>query len=115
MAQRLDQCPLYDPALDLAIETTNRRVAGYSLFWFDPITKVGLVEPVRVEEEFWRQGLARAMLSEGIDRLVTRGKPAGQDLLRDRRRRRPVPRCRFRPTSTATIGRYPIRESPARK
>lgn len=73
MPERLDRCPLYDPALDLAVETADRRVAGYSLYWFDPTTKVGLVEPVRVEDEFQRQGLARAMLSAGIDRLVTRG------------------------------------------
>jgi ribosomal protein S18 acetylase RimI-like enzyme len=73
VAQRLDQCPLYDPALDLAVETADGRVAGYSLYWFDPTTKVGLVEPVRVEDEFQRRGLARAMLSAGIDRLVTRG------------------------------------------
>jgi GNAT superfamily N-acetyltransferase len=73
VAQRLAQCSLYDPALDLAIETTDGRVAGYSLFWFDPTTKVGLVEPVRVEDEFQRRGLARAMLTAGIDRLVSRG------------------------------------------
>jgi GNAT superfamily N-acetyltransferase len=73
VAQRLDQCPLYDPALDLAVETTDGRVAGYSLYWFDPTTEVGLVEPVRVEDEFQRKGLGRAMLSAGIDRLVARG------------------------------------------
>ena len=73
VGQRLDECPLYDPALDLAVETADGRVAGYSLYWFDPTTKVGLVEPVRVEDEFQRQGLARAMLSAGIDRLVRRG------------------------------------------
>jgi ribosomal protein S18 acetylase RimI-like enzyme len=73
VAERLDQCPLYDPGLDLAVETADGRVAGYSMYWFDPITKVGLVEPVRVEDEFQRQGLARAMLSVGIGRLVMRG------------------------------------------
>jgi ribosomal protein S18 acetylase RimI-like enzyme len=73
VAQRLDQCPLYDPSLDLAVETSDGRVGGYSLYWFDPTTRVGLVEPVRVEDDFQRQGLARAMLSAGIDRLVTRG------------------------------------------
>ena len=28
VAQRLDQCPLHDPALDLAVETADGRVAG---------------------------------------------------------------------------------------
>ena len=32
---RLRQCSLYDPTLDLAIEDTDGRVAGYALFWFD--------------------------------------------------------------------------------
>jgi ribosomal protein S18 acetylase RimI-like enzyme len=73
VAQRLERCPLYDPALDLAVETADGRVAGYSLYWFDPTTEVGLVEPVRVEEGFQRRGLARAMLCAGIDRLVTSG------------------------------------------
>lgn len=70
---RLRQTTLYDPALDLAAETADGRVAGYSLYWFDPATQMGLVEPVRVEDEFQRQGLARAMLSAGIDRLAARG------------------------------------------
>jgi GNAT superfamily N-acetyltransferase len=73
VAQRLDQCSLYDAALDLAVETDDGGIAGYSLYWFDPTTKVGLVEPVRVEDEFQRKGLARAMLTAGIDRLITRG------------------------------------------
>jgi hypothetical protein len=45
---RLRQCSLYDPALDLAIEAADGDVAGYALFWFDPVTEVGLVEPMRV-------------------------------------------------------------------
>jgi GNAT superfamily N-acetyltransferase len=70
---RLQTCSLYDPALDLAVVTAAGDVAGYALFWFDPVTGVGLVEPVRVEEQYWRRGLARAMLTAGIDRLVQRG------------------------------------------
>lgn len=71
--ERLGQCLLYDPELDLAVESVDGRVAGYSLYWFDPVTRVGLVEPVRVEEEYQRRGLARAMLTAGINRLATRG------------------------------------------
>jgi ribosomal protein S18 acetylase RimI-like enzyme len=70
---RLRQCSLYDPALDLAVEAPDGQVAGYSLYWFDPVTKVGLLEPMRVNDEFQRRGLARAMLTAGLERLAQRG------------------------------------------
>ncbi|MBD0328965.1 MAG: GNAT family N-acetyltransferase [Thermoleophilia bacterium] len=70
---RLRQCSLYEPELDLAVETVDGEVAGYSLYWFDPVTMVGLVEPMRVEDAYQRRGLARAMLTEGLDRLARRG------------------------------------------
>jgi GNAT superfamily N-acetyltransferase len=70
---RLMQCSLYDPRLDLAVEAADGQVAGYALFWFDPVTEVGLVEPMRVEDAYQRRGLARAMLTAGLDRLAKRG------------------------------------------
>ncbi len=73
VAERLAECSLYDPSLDLAVETTDGRSAGYSLYWFDPVTRVGLVEPVRIEDEFHRRGLARAMVAAGVDRLASKG------------------------------------------
>jgi predicted N-acetyltransferase YhbS len=71
--QRLRQCPLYDPALDLAVEDTDGTVAGYALFWFDPTTLVGLLEPMRVADAYQRRGLARMLLTNGLDRLVRNG------------------------------------------
>jgi GNAT superfamily N-acetyltransferase len=70
---RLMQCSLYDPGLDLAVEAADGQVAGYALFWFDPVTEVGLVEPMRVEDAYQRRGLARALLTAGLDRLANRG------------------------------------------
>ena len=70
---RLMQCSLYDPELDLAVEAADGSVAGYALFWFDPVTEVGLLEPMRVEGAYQRRGLARAMLSAGLDRLAQQG------------------------------------------
>jgi ribosomal protein S18 acetylase RimI-like enzyme len=70
--ERLRQCSLYDPSLDLAIAAEDV-VAGYALFWFDPHTGVGLVEPMRIEEGFQRRGLGRALLTAGLDRLAERG------------------------------------------
>jgi GNAT superfamily N-acetyltransferase len=70
---RLREASLYDPALDLAVEAGDGETAGYALFWFDPVTEVGLVEPMRVEDHFQRRGLARALLTAGLGRLSQRG------------------------------------------
>lgn len=73
VAERLAACPLYDPALDLVVETEDGEPAAYALLWCDPVTEVGLVEPVRVEDAHQRRGLATAMVTEGVARLVDRG------------------------------------------
>ena len=71
--ERLRQCSLYDPALDLSVEDADGTVAGYALFWFDLTTLVGLLEPMRVHDEYQRRGLARMLLTNGLDRLARRG------------------------------------------
>ena len=71
--ERLRQSSLYDPWLDLSVQAADGQVAGYALFWADPVTRVGLVEPMRVEAPFQRQGIARALLTAGIARLTTNG------------------------------------------
>jgi predicted N-acetyltransferase YhbS len=70
---RLRQCSLYDPTLDLAVEDAAGVIAGYALFWFDPTTLVGLLEPMRVEDQYQRRGLARMLLTNGLDRLARKG------------------------------------------
>jgi predicted N-acetyltransferase YhbS len=70
---RLRQTTLYDPRLDLAVLAPDGSVAGYSLFWHDPVTGVGLVEPVRVEDEHASQGIGYALISAGLDRLARAG------------------------------------------
>ena len=73
---RLRQCSLYRPDLDLAVETGGGDTAGYALFWLDPVTEVGLLEPMRVEDAYQRRGLARSLLTEGLDRLARRARAA---------------------------------------
>ena len=48
-------------------------VAAYGLFWYDPETATGLVEPMRTEDEHQRRGLARHVLTTGIDLLAEAG------------------------------------------
>ena len=57
----------------VAVAAPDGSVAGYALCWNDPVTDVGLVEPVRVEEEHSGRGLARAMVGTGLDRLTDAG------------------------------------------
>lgn len=73
VAARLRQCSLYDPTLDLAVEDADGTVAGYALFWFDHTTLVGLLEPMRVEDDYQRLGLAHMLLTNGLDRLGHKG------------------------------------------
>jgi GNAT superfamily N-acetyltransferase len=70
---RLRECSLYDPALDLAVCAENGATAGYALFWADPLTRVGVVEPMRVEDAHAGRGLATHLLGAGLRQLVERG------------------------------------------
>lgn len=100
--QRLEQCSLYDAGLDLVVMTAEGRVAGYSLYWFDPTTKVGLVEPVRVENKFQRRGLASAMLTAGIELLAARGAERVKISYGSEAAAGTYQGVGFQPTSTAT-------------
>ncbi len=70
VAARLAQTSLYRPDLDLSIETVAGDVVSYGLFWFDPVTQVGMVEPMRTEEGHEGKGLARHLLLSGLERLA---------------------------------------------
>ena len=70
---RLRQTSLYRPDLDLAVYDSNEHVAAYGLFWYDPHTRVGVVEPMRTEDDHQQRGLARHVLTSGIDLLVEAG------------------------------------------
>jgi RimJ/RimL family protein N-acetyltransferase len=70
---RLRQMSLYRPDLDLVVHDSNDRVAAYGLFWHDPQTSTGLVEPMRTEDDHQRRGLARHVLTIGLDLLAAAG------------------------------------------
>jgi GNAT superfamily N-acetyltransferase len=70
---RLLQTSLYRPELDLLVLDAGDSVAAYGVFWFDPDTATGLVEPMRTESDHQRRGLARHVLAAGIDLLAQAG------------------------------------------
>jgi len=71
--QRLLQTSLYRSDLDLVVHDSRVNPAAYGLFWFDPETATGLVEPMRTEDDHQRRGLARHLLTTGIDLLAEAG------------------------------------------
>ena len=73
VAERLGQTSRYRKDLDLVIVDATGEPVAYGLFWYDPSTNVGLVEPMRTEESHQRRGLARHILTSGINRLVDAG------------------------------------------
>ena len=70
---RLQETSLYRDELDLVVVTDTDDVAAYALFWIDPATGVGFVEPVGTVEGHRRRGLARALLGAGLVALVDTG------------------------------------------
>jgi GNAT superfamily N-acetyltransferase len=73
IAAQLAECSLYQPELDLAVCTSEGDVVAYGLFWADPVTGVGVVEPMRTEDAYQSRGLARHVLTTGLDRLTKAG------------------------------------------
>jgi ribosomal protein S18 acetylase RimI-like enzyme len=73
VGERLAECSIYRPDLDLCVYAPDGEVAGYCLFWADPVTGVGLIEPMRTEDQFQGKGLARHVLTTGLNRLAAAG------------------------------------------
>ncbi|MGH8951867.1 MAG: GNAT family N-acetyltransferase [Acidimicrobiia bacterium] len=71
--ERLRQTSLYRADLDLVVLDGEDRAAAYGLFWLDPETATGLVEPMRTEDDHQRRGLGRHVLTAGINLLVESG------------------------------------------
>lgn len=70
---RLRQTSLYRPDLDLLVLDRGDDHAAHGLFWYDPETATGLVEPMRTEDHHQRRGLARHVLTAGINLLADAG------------------------------------------
>ncbi len=70
---RLQQTSLYRPDLDLVVLDDADQPAAYGMFWFDPVTATGVVEPMRTLDDHQQRGLARHVLTAGIDRLAAAG------------------------------------------
>ena len=67
--QNIQAAPLYSPELDLVAIAPSGDVAAFTTIWYDETTRSGYFEPVGTTPEHQRNGLARALLCEGMRRL----------------------------------------------
>ncbi len=71
--ERLEQISLYRADLDLVALDADDEPAAQAIFWFDPTTATGSIEPVRTYDGHRQRGLSRHLLTVGIDRLAALG------------------------------------------
>ncbi len=68
----IQRCPLYRRDLDL-VAATGDIIAAFATFWFDDVTRTVYIEPVATVPEHQRKGLARAVITEGLQRVQRLG------------------------------------------
>ena len=71
--ERLLTLPHYRFEDDLVVEAPDGSLAAFAMAWWDEPARVGEFEPVGTHPDHQRRGLARALLSWGLDRYAERG------------------------------------------
>ncbi len=61
---------LYRSDLDPLTLDGDGNIAADGLFWYDPEAGTGVLEPMRTQDDHQRRGLARHILTTGIDLLT---------------------------------------------
>jgi mycothiol synthase len=55
---------------ELVVIAPDGRFAAFLIYWLDPVSQSGLFEPVGCHKEFRRQGLTKALMLEGMKRMI---------------------------------------------
>jgi GNAT superfamily N-acetyltransferase len=71
------QSPGYEIDHELIVVAPDGRFAAFLIYWIDPVSKVGLFEPVGCHQDFRRRGLTKALMYEGMRRMVAHGMTTG--------------------------------------
>jgi len=64
---------VYDPQNDILVESPSNEISSFCLLWSDRTTRVGLFEPVGTHPRYRRLGLAKAVMTAGMQRLKDLG------------------------------------------
>jgi mycothiol synthase len=65
--------PSFNIEHELVVVAPDGRFAAFLVYWLDPISKSGLFEPVGCHKEFRRRGLTKALMLEGMKRMIDAG------------------------------------------
>ena len=71
--QQFMRSAVYDSERDLLVHAPDGRGAAVCTIWFDPVNRVGLFEPVATHPDFQGQGLGKAVMAEGLRRMMAAG------------------------------------------
>ena len=71
--KKVRETPLYRQDLHLVVQAPDGRLAAECIVWLDAVNAIGIFEPVRTHPDFYRRGLGKALLAEGLQRLSEHG------------------------------------------
>lgn len=70
---RVMASPTYRQVLDIVSVAADGAIAAGAIVWFDEVNRAGIFEPVACHADHQRQGLASAVMSEGLRRIHALG------------------------------------------
>lgn len=71
--RNIQNAPLYRRDLDIVAIAPDGAIASFCTVWFDDVSRIGIFEPVATVPAHQRRGLGKAVMSEGLRRLVKMG------------------------------------------
>jgi mycothiol synthase len=70
---RVMRTPGFEIERELVVVAPDGRCAAFLVYWLDPVTRSGLFEPVGCHVDFQRMGITRALMIEGMRRMIAGG------------------------------------------
>lgn len=67
------QTPGFQLNQELIVVAPDGRYVAFVIHWIDPVTRCGLFEPVGCHKGFQRRGLTKALMYEGMRRMIAQG------------------------------------------
>jgi mycothiol synthase len=65
--------PSFKVENELVVVAPDGRFSAFLVYWLDPVSKSGLFEPVGCHQEFRRRGLTKALMANGMRRMIDAG------------------------------------------